>query len=159
MTMAKSYKRILVPLDGSQLAEQALEDAKAVVSGKEDCLITLLRVVEPLLRDWLVDYVNVEEYKDAEKRYESDAKDYLINIAKELTRAGMRVEVELIVGGAADSAILDYAKENKIDLIIISTHGRSGVRRWIFGSVTQRVLRHSPLPVLVVPSYGYRQAK
>ena len=67
----------------------------------------------------------------------------------------MRVEVELIVGGAADEAILDYAKENNIDLIVMSTHGRSGVHRWIFGSVTQRVLRHSPVPVLIVPPAGF----
>jgi len=152
------YKRILVPLDGSRLAEQALEDAKAVISSKKDCLITLFRVVEPLLAAQLVDYVNVEEYRVAEDRNEAETKDYLVNMAEELTRAGMRVEVELIVGGAADSAILDYAKENKIDLIVMTTHGRSGVHRWIFGSVAQRVLRHSPIPVLIVPPSGFRNS-
>lgn len=155
--MAKTYKRILVPLDGSRLAEQVLEDVKAVVPNKNDCLITLLRVVEPLLHGYLVDYISAKQYKSAEERNESDAKDYLISTAEELTRAGMRVEVELIVGGAADEAILDYAKENSIDLIIMSTHGRSGVHRWIFGSVTQRVLRHSPVPILIVPPAGFRK--
>ncbi len=154
--MAKTYKKILVPLDGSQLAEWALEDAKAVISGKKDCLMTLLRVVEPLLVAHLVDYVNVEEYRTAEERNEAEAKDYLLSIAKELTRAGLRVKIELVVGGAADSAILNYAKENKIDLIVMSTHGRSAVHRWIFGSVAQRVLRHSPIPVLIVPLSGFR---
>ena len=155
--MAKTYKRILVPLDGSRLAEQVLEDVKAVVPNKKDCQITLIRVVESLLQGYLVDYVNAKQYKSAEERNESDAKDYLISTAEELTRAGMRVEVELIVGGAADEAILNYAKENSIDLIVMSTHGRSGVHRWIFGSVTQRVLRHSPVPILIVPPAGFRK--
>ena len=155
--MAKNYKRILAPLDGSQLSEQALEDVKAVAAGKKDCLITLLMVVEPILQVYLVDYFNVEDYEAAERRHEAEAKEYLIGIAEEMTGAGMRVEVELIVGGTADEAILDYTKENNIDIIVMSTHGRSGVHRWIFGSVTQRVLRHSPVPVLIVPPTGFRR--
>lgn len=157
--MPKNYKRILVPLDGSRLAEQVLEDVKAIVSDKKDSLITLLMVVEPLVKPYLVDYFGGDEYKAAEEKNEADAKDYLVSIAEELTRIGMRVEVELIVGGEADSTILEYAEENNIDLIVMSTHGRSGVHRWIFGSVTQRVLRHSKVPVLVVPPQGYRQKK
>jgi nucleotide-binding universal stress UspA family protein len=154
--MTKSYKRILAPLDGSQLSEQALEDVKAVVAGRKDCLITLLMVVEPILKVYLVDYFNVEDYEAAERKYEAETKEYLISIAEEMTKSGTRVEVELIVGGTADEAILDYTKENDIDLIIMSTHGRSGVHRWIFGSVAQRVLRHSPVPVLIVPPTGFR---
>jgi nucleotide-binding universal stress UspA family protein len=154
--MAKNYKRILAPLDGSQLSEQALEDVKAVAAGKKDCLITLLMVVEPILQVYLVDYFNVEDYETAERRHESEAKEYLVSIAEEMTKSGIRVEVELVVGGTADEAIIDYAKQNNIDLIVMSTHGRSGVHRWIFGSVAQRVLRHSPVPVLIVPPAGFR---
>lgn len=156
--MGKRYKKILVPLDGSPLSEQVLEDVKAVIStNKKGCLITLLRVVEPLLQDYLLDYVNVNEIESAKKRNVSDAKDYLVSIAEELTKVGMRVEVELIVDGSAAEAILDYAKSNNIDLIVMSTHGRSAVHRWIFGSVAQRVLRHSPVPVLIVPPKGFRK--
>jgi nucleotide-binding universal stress UspA family protein len=67
-----------------------------------------------------------------------------------------RLLVELVVGGAADEVILDYAEEKKFDLIVMTTYGRSGVYRWIFGNVTQRVLRHSLTPVLIVPPTGFR---
>jgi len=154
--MAENYKRILAPLDGSQLSEQALEDVKAVAAGKKDCLVTLLMVVEPLVQAYLVDYFRDEEYRTAEEKNEAEAKEYLLSIAEEMTKGGIRVEVELVVGGTADEAIIDYAKENNIDLIVMSTHGRSGVHRWIFGSVAQRVLRHSPVPVLIVPPAGFR---
>ena len=157
--MPKSYKRILVPLDGSGLAEQVLEDIKAIVSNKKDSLITLLMVVEPLVKPYLVDYFSRDEYEAAEEKNQAEAKDYLVSIAEELTKVGIRAEVELIVGGEADSTILDYAEEHNIDLIVMSTHGRSAVRRWIFGSVAQRILRHSKVPVLVVPPQGYRQNK
>lgn len=154
--MAKTYKKILVPLDGSRLAEQALEDVKAVVSENKTCLIILIRVVEPLLPIYVKDSISAEHYKAAEEKLESEAKDYLMELAEELMRGGMRVEVELIVGGMADEVILDYAKEKKVDLIVMSTHGRSGVARWIFGSVAQRVIRHSSVPVLLVPSASLR---
>ena len=104
-----------------------------------------------------MDYINSQDYQAAEQRNEAEAKEYLLNIAEDMTRAGWRVEVELIVGGAADEVILDYAEDKKIDLIVMTTHGRSGVHRWIFGNVAQRVLRHSPVPVLIVPPAGFRK--
>jgi len=152
--MAKSYKKILLPLDGSRLAERALDDLNAVASNNKECLVTLLRVVEPLLPAHLVDYFNIEEYRVAKERIEADAKGYLRKIAEDLIMAGMRVEIELIFSSEVAGMILDYAKEKKMDLIIMSTHGRSGVQRWIFGSVAQRILRHSAIPVLMIPATG-----
>lgn len=92
----------------------------------------------------------------SERSSEAEAKEYLLNIAEEMMMAGWIVEVELVVGGAADEVILDYAEEKKFDLIVMTTHRRPGVHRWIFGNVTQRVLRHSLIPVLIAPPTGFR---
>ena len=77
-------------------------------------------------------------------------------MADSLKADGIAVEIDIAYGGAAE-AILDYAKKNKVNLIVMSTHGRSGVSRWFFGSVAERVLRHSVIPVLIIPSFGVRR--
>jgi nucleotide-binding universal stress UspA family protein len=148
------FERILVCLDGSKLAEQIMPYA-AEEAIRFQCKLVLLQVVQepvtfspgipgeapvPIETDTMV-----EETKEALSR----AKNYLEKLAEPLRKRGIQVKTVAIPGGAGE-AILDYAITNNINLITIATHGRGGLRRAVFGSVADRVLRESRLPVLVI---------
>jgi nucleotide-binding universal stress UspA family protein len=75
--------------------------------------------------------------------------DYLNRAGEPLRKKGLKVSTVVAMGNAADE-IIKAAEENKVDLVAMSTHGRSGLRRLAFGSITDKVLRHSPVPVLTV---------
>jgi len=149
------YKKILAPLDGSKFSECSLDHIRAVATGCSVPEVVLLMVVElprqPLERG--------EEWpRFVEEKARSWAEDYLAKLASSLKKEGIVAETAVITGWPADK-ILDYADQNQVDLIIMSTHGRSGVTRWVFGSVADRVLRHSKAPVLMVPPPGCRTGK
>lgn len=149
------YKKILAPLDGSKFSECSLEHIRAVATGCHVPEVVLLMVVElprqPLERG--------EEWpRFVEKKAHAEGEDYLSKLANSLKKEGIAVQTAVITGWPADK-ILDYADQNQVDLIIMSTHGRSGVTRWVFGSVADRVLRHSKAPVLMVPPPGCRTGK
>ncbi len=150
-------KRILVPLDGSRLAESALRVAVRIAHAS-DGTVLLLRVIgvpttftpyiygsdmaqSPQLAQDLIDM----EQENAEK--------YLAEIARLDMLAGIQVETTIIPGSAGLS-ILDTAKEEKVDLIVMSSHGETGFKRLALGSVAQYVSRHSSIPVLVLRGDG-----
>ena len=145
------YQKILVPLDGSQTSESALPHLKAIALGCNVPQVVLFRAVEPVLNpDVSADspigqslMVQVEEQNYAR------AKEYLSNIAAKLKQDGLSVEIALNRGKAADE-ILEYIQKNKVDLVIMSTHGRSGVARWMMGSVAEKVARYSTAAVTLV---------
>ncbi len=74
-------------------------------------------------------------------------------MAANLSKEGIAAQTVIVSGRPVDE-ILSYASKNQVDLIIMSTHGRAGISRWVFGSVVERVLRHSAVPVLIVPPPG-----
>ena len=152
------YKKILVPLDGSELAECSLSHVKAIATGCSVPEVVLLRVVEPLPGEGMIAAELGEEWQNnANKNMLGTAKTYLEKISDDLKRAGISVSTAIIEGFAADE-ILDFAKKNNVDLIIMSTHGRSGVARWAFGSVADRVVRHAAVPVMAIASPACRIA-
>ncbi len=144
------YKRILVPLDGSGLAEKALSHAKTMATACGPSELDLMFVVEPLGKSV------VEAYADEDKEYfsQSDKKaqawgnNYLKKVSQSLKKDSITSKTFVLVGKPADT-ILDFAAENSIDLIIMSSHGRSGFNRWAFGSVAEKVLKTSKSPVLI----------
>jgi len=79
---------------------------------------------------------------------EEEAKNYVTMIADRMKKEGLKAKGVVIKGRAADE-ILEYAENNNIDIIVMSTHGRSGVSRWAMGSVADKVVRHSSIPVLL----------
>lgn len=85
--------------------------------------------------------------QDVERRM--SFKDYLDKVANQLKKEGLPAK-GIVAKGKADKAILDYATKNKVDLIIMSTHGRSGISRWAAGSIADRVARYSAIPVLLI---------
>ena len=149
------YNRILVPLDGSELAECALQHVRAIAKGLQVDKVVLLRVLEPGIGT-PHNYLSAEHVRQAEDKLEADARGYLNKVAGNLRRDGIPAEAELVLGGEPAAKIIESAEEDKATLIIISTHGRSGVSSWFFGSVAERVVRHSPVPVLMVVARSCR---
>ncbi len=139
------YNRILVPLDGSRLAEQALPHA-AIHAAKFEAEIRLLMVLSPLPEPSMGGRGMVLSAEEASARV---AKDYLEGVAAELRQQGLQVQTE-ILEGKPYVRVVRYAEENGIDLIIMSTRGQSGLSRWLLGSVTDRVVRGATVPVLLV---------
>jgi nucleotide-binding universal stress UspA family protein len=153
------YTKILVPLDGSELSVCSLEHVKKVAAADGVSEVILLRVVEPIspgdAAAWSQAGYTITDVLNKNK---AAAKDYLSQAANILINQGISVQTEVIEGRAAES-ILDYAEKNEVELIIISTHGRSGISRWTFGSVADRVVRHSTIPVLTITPSGCRAGK
>ena len=133
------YKKILVPLDGSPVAEQILSEVKelAKLAGAE---IQLLRVV-------LVHTLPGADPTDKEVIAVREAEKYLEEIQSRLEKEGFDSSVHVRYGHDAGE-ILDHSKQ--VDLVAMSTHGRTGLGRWALGSVAERVMRHSDKPVLLV---------
>jgi nucleotide-binding universal stress UspA family protein len=151
---ANMFKRILVCLDGSKLAEQIMPYAAEEAIRFQGKLFLLQVVQEPVAFSPgipgeapvpIETDTMVERTKEALNR----AGDYLEKLAVPLRKRGIQVET-VAIPGRADEAILDYAYTNSINMITIATHGRGGLRRAVFGSVADHVLRESGLPVLVI---------
>ena len=148
------YQHIMVPLDGSELAECVLPHVKTLAQGRNVKKITLVRVIEPLHM-----YGGVESRFSPEERQrlEADsmdiARNYLDQLMKRLTDIGIAIQSEFLYGDIIDK-LVDYADSHEVDLIIIATHGRSGVSRWVWGSIADRILRASCVPVLMVRAPG-----
>lgn len=152
------YKKILIPLDGSKFAESALKHVRVLATGCQTETVILLRVVEPIIVD-VKDAITAEHARNAEQKREADAKEYLEKIAGGLRKENIPVEIRLAKSGEPADGILELSEEENIDLIIMSTHGRTGFQKWVFGSVANRVLIHSPIPVLMVVPDGTKRRK
>lgn len=140
------YKRILLPLDGSLLAEQALPHAIAQ-AGRFGAELILLRVVEPMSPTETM--VPREAIRQAEERTEALTREYLERVAARVRKHGIPVQV-VTIKGFPRRQIVQFTEANQIDLIVICTRGRSGVSRWLMGSVADRVIRGASVPVLLV---------
>ena len=142
------YQKVLVPLDGSELAECALAHVRAIATGGHSQVV-LFQAIEPLLILKKLDLGMADRYREAEDKFEADVKGYLDSVAEPLRQSGIPVETAVVNLTHVDVAgeILNFAGERGIDLIVMSTHGRSGISRWAFGSVADRVVRHSVVPV------------
>jgi nucleotide-binding universal stress UspA family protein len=153
------YQKILVPMDGSKLAECVLEHVKSIATGCQVPTVVLLRVVEPVsLPGYLPREMAEGSYRDARETAEVQAKNYLNEMAERLKAEGIAAETDIADGLPADE-ILNYAEQKRVDLIVMSTHGKSGISRWWSGSVAEKVVSQSLIPVLVVTPPGCRVSK
>jgi nucleotide-binding universal stress UspA family protein len=143
------YRRIMVPLDGSKLAECVLPHAQEIAKLSK-ASIELVQVIEPVelpTRGGLA--LSVDDIRQIESHSKKDADKYLRELVGRLKNAGIRARSKVLIGKAADS-LIDYTHESNFDLIIMATHGRSGISRWIWGSVAERILHSSSIPVLII---------
>ncbi len=153
--MTVPYRKILVPLDGSELAERAvspsLRIARAMAREAKQAdespaiHLVLLRVVstpamvsaDPALFDELV------------RMGSDESQAYLRGVAAELEAEGVVVETRTVSGPPAE-AIVHFAEDSEVDLIVVSSHGRTGGSRWVYGSVAEKVLHHAPCAVIII---------
>jgi nucleotide-binding universal stress UspA family protein len=142
------YKKILVPLDGSELAKKALDEAEMLANcfGAEIILFQVVpfmpiygspELVTPLIVD--------EKQKEAVEKY-------LANLTEELRKRGLRATAMVRTGQQVALEIIDFAKEVGTDLIVMCTHGRSGITRWVLGSIALKVLTRAETPILLIRS-------
>ncbi|NJN99471.1 MAG: universal stress protein [Anaerolineales bacterium] len=155
--MTKHYQHILVPLDGSALAELALADAFAVAELSR-AELTLLQVVPPI--DHVIateaEYpIFIDQQWEAKKE---EAREYLLGVCERAGCPDIPVHTVVEMGSAAET-IIDYAHHHPIDLVVMATHGRSGLQRWVYGSVADKVLRGATQPILLVRAYPGNPAK
>jgi len=148
-------KKILVPLDGSKVAEQIVPHAEELARcmGAELILFQAYESFLGVISGEAMVTMSAEEIKEANRHREEDAKAYLRTIAGTLREMGLTVSEVVVPGDPAD-VILSYAESNAVDMISMSTHGLSGLKRWVFGSVTDKVLHAGDMPVLVVRAAG-----
>ena len=142
-------KRILVPLDGSKVGEAAIPYAVGLAQelGSELVLYQVLKHIVLLAAEGAT--MSSAMYEEEEKYRRASATAYLESIGRGFREKGVSTSSALGLGAPADK-IIDYAEANAIDLIAMSTHGRSGITRWVFGSVTDKVLHAGNTPVLTV---------
>ncbi len=154
------YKKILVPMDGSGLAECVFEHVKEVAAGCRVPVVDLLYVVQqtpfpysPMVPDASFGNLPADVRDEGIRKAEAWGKEYLAKIAADLKKSGIATKIAVLRGNAAEQ-ILDYATKNGVDLIIMSTHGRSGPSRWAFGSTSEKVMRSASMPVMIVRPAG-----
>jgi nucleotide-binding universal stress UspA family protein len=153
------YKKILVPLDGSKIGESALEVVNKflITDSKEEIEIVLLGVITSLSH-WVTNgEAGIEavpagpvSYSEKELGFiKINTLNYLNSVATRLKGSGLMVTTEVRTGHA-DREIIKAIEDLQISIVAMSTHGRSGISHLAFGSVTEKVLRQSPVPVLTV---------
>ncbi len=150
------FKRIMVPLDGSELAECVIPYVKDFIDQGQVEFIVFVRVVKPVITpasfDDSITYIP-EDWSRLESEKKTSAEDYLKKMVGRLKQNGVKFKTEILVGRIGDR-LLDYIKANDFNLIVISTHGRSGLSRWVRGSVADKILSAAHIPVLMVRAPG-----
>jgi nucleotide-binding universal stress UspA family protein len=154
------FKRILVPLDGSRFASKALKYAEEIAD-KFQAEIVLIQIVKPavaitapvtgesIIQSPAVTEAAVQLAMSEDKRNVSIAKQYLSKKTREINAKNITSSYNVVIGDPADS-IIQFSRKHKIDLIIMTTHGKSGILRAVMGSVADALVRKSGKPVLVI---------
>jgi nucleotide-binding universal stress UspA family protein len=149
MEDAMKVDRVLVPLDGSPLAERAIPKALELLSDHAASTLILLRAVKATTlpgRDPI----------EAQVAVVHEAESYLATVVARLRQQGITRVVRSVCYSSAAKAIVEAARVRLVDLIVMSTHGRSGLRRVVHGSVAESVLRRTRTPILLVSAAGCR---
>ena len=146
----------MVPLDGSEFAECVIPYIEDFIDQGQVESIVFVRIVKPVIIPASFDDSIIYLQEDPSK-WESEkkisAEDYLKKVVSRLKQNGVKFQTEVLIGRIGDS-LLDYIKANDFNLIVIATHGRSGLSRWVRGSVADKILSASQVPVLMVRTPG-----
>jgi nucleotide-binding universal stress UspA family protein len=155
-TPAAKVGEILVPLDGSPLAEAVLEPVTALAR-LWDAEISLVQVVRPitLTSDPVLPFP-VGYSDEVTRMRREEAQDYIRDVAERLREAGVKASGVAVLGGAVAETLLNLARPERVGLMATATHGRGGVRRLVLGSVADKLVRAAEVPVLVVRPTGSR---
>jgi nucleotide-binding universal stress UspA family protein len=145
------FNKILVPLDGSDLAECVFPyvvDIAKTRSSKVEAVFVVEHYEMPFHGGVIFDEENLTAIEQSAKK---GAEKYMRRVQKRLFSKGIDVEATVLEGKIADT-LVDYAGTNGFDLVIMATHGRSGLARWVVGSVADKVVHYSNIPVLLIRS-------
>ncbi len=152
------YGKIMVPLDGSELAECVLPHVAAIATGCKIAKVVFVRVVEPpklsasLPAQGELGSQEKNRRKQVEQRIKA-AEAYLKKIVQSTAIENAALSYEVLEGKVAET-LADWAEKNDVDLIIIASHGRSGISRWMMGSIAERILHSVCVPVLMIRAPG-----
>jgi nucleotide-binding universal stress UspA family protein len=141
-------KKILVPLDGSKFAEKALPYAEALAQ-KFGAELILIRILLPLAIGSDLGETTLFS-PQAFQESETEAKVYLKRVQSELSELRLAPHIQVLEGSSVAEMILRPVCDQEVDVIVMSTHGYSGNRRWVYGSVANKVLQQAPCPVFLV---------
>jgi nucleotide-binding universal stress UspA family protein len=152
------YNKIMVPLDGSELAECVLPHVQAITSGCKIATVVFVRVVDPAKMSAILPAQGELGYQEKNRREEEEhrikiAEDYLKKMVEDTAFENAEIQYEVLEGKVAET-LADWAENNNVDLIIIASHGRSGISRWMMGSVAHRILHSVRAPVFMVRAPG-----
>ena len=142
-------RSIIVPLDGSELAESVLPTA-VKFARLFNVGMVLFRTYELPASAYYGRENYLPNYEELKNRVKEQAQDYLDKRIEAIKAEGVQRVSSVLIEGSGPNEIIDYARKTPNALITMCTHGRSGVKRWVLGSVTEKVVRHSGDPVLVM---------
>ncbi len=171
------YSKVVVPLDGSELAEAALPHVKEITRACNIPEVLLVSVTEPVgptrFGDrpmaveptqfgpiiYPIDLPRKPELEKQLGKMGKTALNYLIRIARQLDADGLNTQINVLTGNPAEE-ILRFTEEQKADLIVIASRGKSGFSRWDMGNVADKLMRGSRVPVLMVkPEPGFKETR
>jgi len=146
------YRKVLVPLDGSELAECTLSHVKNLIKDGSVGEVTLLNIIKVDI-PWAQirsEHHQVMDLDEIRKPLFADSRKYLAEIESRFFPGGVKVKTESLEANRPADTITEYAREKGMDLIIIGTHGRTGLKKLMMGSVAFSVLHQSHIPVLLI---------
>ena len=150
--------RILVPLDGSALSEEALASAMEIARHTHAKIFLLHALFAPVGEGIHLLFDSQEEVDEMLAQWRTDGETYLETTAARVRAKGIDVKI-LLAEGMPDEVIENEVTREQIDLVVMSTHGRTGVRRWVYGSVASKVLHAIDCPLLLVRATGEATAE
>ncbi len=144
----RPFKKVVVPTDGSAWSERAIPYAVdfARISEGE---VTLLHIFTPPMHEFVDSLAIAGEYELA-NRIREEIKTHLLGLRNEIRAEGVGCQLRIIDGVGVAHHICDYVREEGVDLVVMSTHGHSGLVRFLFGSVAHKVMHDLKVPVLVI---------
>jgi len=148
MTQASRYKKIVVPIDGSGWSERAIPHA-ADIARTNNAEIILLHVFRAPASEY-TDQIALAGQDDQIQQIREQLKQKLASLRNELRAQGLQTRIQMIEGAGVASLICDYINEEDVDLVVMTSHGRTGLGRFIFGSVAHKVMQEVSVPVLIV---------
>ena len=147
------YSHIVVLLDGSELAECVLPHLETFLNSPLT-KVDLVRAVPPLEMHYKAALpLDKREEQEINEFALKEARDYLEKVKSRLPARGAEIKLQVLPGSPAD-VITDYLKTSGADLLLMATHGRSGVSRWIWGSTADRLLRSTTVPIFLIRPAG-----
>jgi nucleotide-binding universal stress UspA family protein len=142
------YKKVLFCTDFSENADYAFAFAYGIAK-RDKGLLYIFHVIPPYPHQ-LNSYISREELERIEKNIEKDLDDSYTERYVKNIKDGVTFEI-ITKSGREDEQILKFARDNQVDIVVMGTHGRTGIEHVFFGSVAENVIRHCPFPVFIIP--------